>query len=233
MVRKSASIWVGCHSSVSPLYTGTPACAASSSTSACAVAAVLDRVIHPAQHRGGVGDRLLVPQLRAGRVQVGHVRALVVGADLERRAGAGGGLLEDQRDLLAPQARSRYRRTSPSSAPASFSRNCSSRGVKSISLRKLRFFRLNATEVLSGRRSRAQNAGSRSIGQVMQWPPPRPLPSSNPSIVMTSMPGLAQRGVGAGVALVGHHHPGLERDHVVAVVPLLALGLEACRRRSR
>ena len=36
MVRKSASIWVGCHSSVSPLYTGTPACAASSSTPACA-----------------------------------------------------------------------------------------------------------------------------------------------------------------------------------------------------
>ena len=33
MVKKSASIWVGCHSSVSPLYTGTPACAASSSTS--------------------------------------------------------------------------------------------------------------------------------------------------------------------------------------------------------
>ena len=37
MVRKSASIWVGCHSAVSPLYTGTPACAASSSTSAWAL----------------------------------------------------------------------------------------------------------------------------------------------------------------------------------------------------
>ena len=35
MVRKSASIWVGCHSSVSPLYTGTPAYSASSSTSDC------------------------------------------------------------------------------------------------------------------------------------------------------------------------------------------------------
>ena len=29
-----------------------------------------------------------------------------------------------------------------------------------------------------------------SIGQVMQWPPPRPWPSSNPSIVITSIPAL-------------------------------------------
>jgi hypothetical protein len=35
IVRKSASIWVGCHSSVRPLYTGTPAYSASSSTSVC------------------------------------------------------------------------------------------------------------------------------------------------------------------------------------------------------
>jgi hypothetical protein len=46
-----------------------------------------------------------------------------------------------------------------------------------------------------------QNAGSRSIGQVMQWPPPRPLPSSNPATVITSMPAFAQRGVRAGVPL--------------------------------
>ena len=37
---------------------------------------------------------------------------------------------------------------------------------------------------------------------------------------------LAQRGVGAGVALVGDDDAGLEGDDVVAVVPLLALGLE-------
>ena len=30
--------------------------------------------------------------------------------------------------------------------------------------------------------------GSRTTGQVMQCPPPRPLPSSNPSIVTTSTP---------------------------------------------
>src|SRR4249919_2192903 len=38
--------------------------------------------------------------------------------------------------------------------------------------------------------------------------------------------GLAQRGVGAGIAFVGHDHAGFERDHVIAVVPLLPLGLE-------
>ena len=38
-------------------------------------------------------------------------------------------------------------------------------------------------------------------------------------------PGLAQQRVGVGVAVVGDHHAGLERHDVVAVVPLLALGL--------
>src|SRR5262249_62327533 len=38
--------------------------------------------------------------------------------------------------------------------------------------------------------------------------------------------GLAQRRVDAGVPLIGHHHAGLARDDVVAVVPLLAPGLE-------
>ena len=40
----------------------------------------------------------------------------------------------------------------------------------------------------SARPLRPPQMGSRSTGQVMQWPPPRPLPSSNPSIVMTSTP---------------------------------------------
>src|SRR5205085_8028045 len=38
--------------------------------------------------------------------------------------------------------------------------------------------------------------------------------------------GLAERGVAAGVALVGDDNAGLDGDHVVAVVPLLALGLD-------
>ena len=41
--------------------------------------------------------------LRAGRVEVGGEGALVVGGHLEGAARAGRGLLEDQRDVLAPQ----------------------------------------------------------------------------------------------------------------------------------
>src|SRR5271165_748108 len=37
---------------------------------------------------------------------------------------------------------------------------------------------------------------------------------------------LAQAGVGGDVAVVADHHPGLEAQQVVAVVPLLALTLE-------
>jgi hypothetical protein len=38
------------------------------------------------------------------------------------------------------------------------------------------------------RHHRSPHTGSRTSGQVMQWPPPRPLPSSKPSIVITSTP---------------------------------------------
>ena len=65
--------------------------------------------------------------------------------------------------------------------------------------------------------------GSRSTGQVMQWPPPRPLPSSNPSIVDDLDAGLAHLRDRERVALVGDDDAGLEGDDVVAVVPLLAL----------
>ncbi len=34
---------------------------------------------------------------------------------------------------------------------------------------------------------------SRLIGQLMQWPPPRPRPSSEPSMVMTSIPALRSK----------------------------------------
>ena len=67
-------------------------------------AAVLDRVIHPSEYPRGVLHRFLVPDLRRIRVDVGHVGTLVVRRHLERAAGAGGGLLEDERDVLARQA---------------------------------------------------------------------------------------------------------------------------------
>ena len=60
----------------------------------------------------------------------------------------------------------------------------------------------------------------------MQWPPPRPRPSSWPAIAQHLDAGLRELGVGGLVALVGDDDAGLERDDVVAVVPLVALGLE-------
>ena len=65
-------------------------------------AAVLDAVVEASQHGGSVGDGLLVAHLGTAGVQVGDVGALVVGADLEGAAGAGGGLFEDEGDVLAP-----------------------------------------------------------------------------------------------------------------------------------
>ena len=66
-------------------------------------AAVLDRVVHAAEHARGVLHGLLVAHVRAGRADEGDVGALVVGGDLERAARPGRVLLEDQRDLLADE----------------------------------------------------------------------------------------------------------------------------------
>ena len=103
MVKTSARIWVGWYSSVRPFHTGTPAYWASCSTSSWAEAAILDPVVEAAEHAGGVLHRFLVPDLRALRAEVGHVRALIVGGHLEGAARAGRALLEDQRDVLAHQ----------------------------------------------------------------------------------------------------------------------------------
>src|SRR5215469_16748564 len=105
------------------------------------------------------------------------------------------------------------------SASDSCSKKRSSRGSKSISLRKLRFFRLNAMD--------GSPSGSER-GVALDWAghavaAAAALTELEPFDRDHFDPGLAQRGVGAGVALVGDEHPGLERDHVVAVVPLLPL----------
>ena len=68
-----------------------------------AVAPVLDAVKHPSQHPGGIGDGFLFADLTAGRVQIGHFHAQIVGGYLKAAAGAGGGLFKDQSDVLAPQ----------------------------------------------------------------------------------------------------------------------------------
>ena len=64
-------------------------------------AAILDAVVHAAQHRAVSFTDLLVADLRARWAQVRDMRALVIGRHFERGAGAGGGLLEDQGDVLA------------------------------------------------------------------------------------------------------------------------------------
>src|SRR4029450_10913720 len=56
------------------------------------------------EHPGGVLDRLLVADLGRDRIEIGHVRALVVGSHLEGAARACRGLLEDQADLLVEEA---------------------------------------------------------------------------------------------------------------------------------
>ena len=64
-------------------------------------AAELDAVVEAAEHAGGVLDGLLLAHLGAARIKVGHAHAEVHGADLEGAAGARGGLLEQQHDVLA------------------------------------------------------------------------------------------------------------------------------------
>src|SRR5665647_2501871 len=65
--------------------------------------AVLDTVIHPAQHSRGVLHRLLVPDLAAARVKIGDMGSLVERGNLEGTARAGRRLLEDECEVLAAQ----------------------------------------------------------------------------------------------------------------------------------
>src|ERR1700722_13834789 len=100
MVSMSASIWVGCQVSVSPFHTGTPANLPRISTDSW----VNPRYSMPSYMRPstrGVLDRLAGAQVGLVRPEVGDVPPLVVRAGLERRPGAGRGLLEDQRDVPA------------------------------------------------------------------------------------------------------------------------------------
>ena len=63
-------------------------------------AAVFDGVVHPSEDPRRVLERFLVADLRAGRIEIGDVRPLVVAGDLERAARARGRLLEDQADFF-------------------------------------------------------------------------------------------------------------------------------------
>src|SRR5262249_59306789 len=101
------------------------------------------------------------------------------------------------------------------SASDSRSRYRSSAGEKSISFRKLRLRRLNAISSPGSERGVALDGAGHAVTAAAALAELEALDRDDLD------PGLAQRGVGAGVALVGDDHPGLERDHVVPVVPLL------------
>ena len=68
-------------------------------------AAVFDTVEHASEHAGRVGHGLLNADLGTAGSKISHMRALVVGGHLEGTTGAGGGLLENQGNVLALQAR--------------------------------------------------------------------------------------------------------------------------------
>ena len=103
IVRMSASIWVGCHSSVSPFQTGTPAYLPRVSTLACAEPRYsIPSNIRPSTRAVSLIDSLC-PICDPVGPEVGDVRPLVVGADLEGAHRAGGGLLEDEGDVAACQ----------------------------------------------------------------------------------------------------------------------------------
>ncbi len=133
-VSTSAISWQGCEVSVSPLITGTVAYSASSCSFDDLVGAQHDRIDIARQHAGGIGRRFAAPALHVARRQHDHVAAQLPHADLERDAGAGGGLLEDQRQRLAGQragrgaARACSCRRRPASAAASRCRNRAGRG---------------------------------------------------------------------------------------------------------
>ena len=106
-------------------------------------AAELDAVIHAAENAGGVLDGLLLAHLRRTRIEVGDAHAQVHAADLEGAAGARGGLLEQQDDVLALEVAVRVPvRLRSLKFLESLSRYSISSVVKSSRRRKLRPERL-------------------------------------------------------------------------------------------
>ena len=115
--------------------------------------------------------------MRLARAEIGDVRALVVRGDLEGRTGPGGRLFKDQRDVAPRQP------TMPlaqvllgAQLPAQVDQVAELLGGE--------------VDLLEQVASVQVHAGSLSIGQVMQRGPPRPRPSSLPTMVTTSMPYL-------------------------------------------
>ena len=64
-------------------------------------AAELDAVIHAAENASGVLNGLLLAHLRAVGIKIGDAHAQIHCANFECATGTGGGLLEEQNDVLA------------------------------------------------------------------------------------------------------------------------------------
>src|SRR5689334_24919462 len=106
------------------------------------------------------------------------------------------------------------------SASESWSRNRSSRGSKSISLTKLRLRRLKDNVGSSGCRSVGRVALDRAGHAVASAASASQLEACDRKHLDA---GRGKRLVRPDVALISDDDAGLERDDVVAVVPLLAL----------
>ena len=110
------------------------------------------------------------------------MRALIERGDLERTARSSRALLEDQRDLLARQALRLV-----AGLLGRLERLRETQEMQELVAAEVDLLEEAAIAHV------VQGYGSRSIGQVMQCEPPRPPPSSEPSIVMTSIPSLRSR----------------------------------------
>ena len=117
------------------------------------------------------------------------------------------------------------------SASESRSRNRSSPGSKSISLRKLRFRRLYDIVAPWSRIGSERGVALDRAGHAV--------PTTAPASELETLdgddldPGLAERGVRTDVAFVRDDDPRFEGDDVVAVVPLFALRPRRSRHRFR
>ena len=145
-------------------------------------AAVLDSVEHPTEYPGRVLDRLGTPDMGSLGTEVGHLRALVVRPDLEGAPRAGRCLLEDQGDIASDHTLTLIACTLLLAQLVGQIDQ-----EEELLLREVHLLEQAPPVQVHVARP---HAASRTMGHVMQRGPPRPRPSSLPSMEITSMPCL-------------------------------------------
>ncbi len=194
-VRKSASAWQGwCVVGERVDDRHVAERSASSTTVAWANVRMTIAGAEPRQHAGGVGDRLAAAELQLVGPQHERQHAQTCAGGRERHAGAGGRLLEEAGDHprgAAVEERLTARPSSPRPGRAGAA-NCAL-----VEIGDLQQVGRDGGVCRSGSWSYScrgeGSTGSRTIGQDMQRGPPRPRPSSEPAMVMTSMPSWRRR----------------------------------------